>query len=65
MIKQGLANLRTFPKVAEAESAGALKLHGAFFGIEDASLKALDETRGVFVQIAATAHGAALAAPRF
>jgi carbonic anhydrase len=64
-IKQGVSNLRTFPRVAEAERAGRLKLHGAFFGVDDARLLALDEAQGGFVQIARAAHRAALAAPRF
>jgi len=64
-IKQGLANLRTFEKVAAAERAGSLTLHGAFFGIEDASLFALDESSGEFAQILPLAHRAALAGPRF
>jgi carbonic anhydrase len=64
-IKQGLANLRTFEKVAAAEKAGSLALHGSFFGIEDASLFALDEASGEFVQILPSAHRAALARPHF
>ncbi len=65
LIKQGLANLRTFEKVVTAERAGRLALHGAFFRIEDASLFALDELNGVFAQVAPLAHRAALAHPRF
>jgi len=64
-VRQGLTNLRSFPKVLAAERAGTLKLHGAFFGVGDARLLALDEASGVFVQIAPKAHAAALAAPRF
>ena len=64
-VKQGLINLRTFDKVAAAEKAGSLRLHGTFFGIEDASLFALDESSGDFVQILASAHRTALARPEF
>jgi carbonic anhydrase len=64
-VKQGLANLRTFEKVVAAERAGSLALHGAFFRIEDASLFALDESSGEFVQILPSEHRAALACPRF
>jgi carbonic anhydrase len=64
-IKQGLTNLRTFEKVVAAERAGTLALHGAFFSIEDASLFALDESKGEFVQILSSTHRAALARSRF
>lgn len=64
-IRRGLANLRTFEKVAAAERAGRLALHGAYFSIEDASLFALDESSGDFVQIIPSSHRAALARPRF
>ena len=64
-IKQGLTNLRSFEKVAAVERAGTLALHGAFFRIEDASLFALDESRGEFVQVLSSAHRAALARSRF
>jgi carbonic anhydrase len=47
-IKVSLANLRTFPFIAEREAAGALKLHGAWFAIDDGRLHLLDEARGVF-----------------
>ena len=65
LIKQGLTNLRSFEKVAAAERAGSLAIHGAFFSIEDASLFALDELRGEFVQMLSSAHRAALARSRF
>jgi carbonic anhydrase len=64
-VKQGLRNLRTFPKVAALERVEALKLHGAFFEIEDARLLALDEAGDEFVQIAAPAHEATIAQARF
>ncbi len=47
-IKVSLANLRSFPFLAEREAAGALKLHGAWFAIADGALHILDEASGVF-----------------
>jgi carbonic anhydrase len=47
-VKVSLANLRSFPFVAEAEAAGRLKLRGAWFGIREGELKLLDETSGTF-----------------
>ena len=34
-VKVSLANLRTFPWIAEREQAGKLKLHGAHFSIAE------------------------------
>lgn len=47
-VKVSLANLRSFPFVAEAEAAGRLKLHGAWFAIRDGKLRLLDEAGGSF-----------------
>ncbi len=47
-IKISLANLRSFPYIAQREAAGMLKLHGVLFGIERGELEVLDETTGVF-----------------
>ena len=47
-VKVSLANLRTFPWIAERERAGTLKLHGAHFSIADGQLDVLDEAEGVF-----------------
>jgi carbonic anhydrase len=47
-VKVSLANLRSFPFIAEREKEGLLKLHGAYFGIADGQLQVLDEARGVF-----------------
>jgi carbonic anhydrase len=47
-VKVSLANLRTFPFVAEAEAAGRLRLRGAWFGIREGQLRLLDETSGTF-----------------
>src|SRR5215212_581202 len=42
-VKVSLANLRTFPWIAERERAGKLKLHGAHFAIAEGRLYVLDE----------------------
>jgi carbonic anhydrase len=47
-VRISLANLRTFPWVAEREQAGTLKLHGAFFAISDGVLHLLNEASGEF-----------------
>jgi carbonic anhydrase len=64
-IIQGLANLRTFPSIATLEKRGMLSLHGAYFGILEGKLMALDEATGQFATISAEAHAIALAEPRF
>lgn len=48
-IKVSLANLRTFPFIAEREAAGQIRLHGAWFAIHDGRLHILDEATGEFV----------------
>jgi carbonic anhydrase len=47
-VKVSLANLRTFPWIAERESAGSLKLHGAHFSISEGRLYVLDEAEENF-----------------
>ena len=47
-IRQSLANLRSFPFVAEREKAGGLKLLGCHFSIRDGELWLLDEAEDVF-----------------
>ncbi len=47
-IRVSLANLRTYPYVAEEEAAGRLKLHGAWFAIAEGELLVLDEKTGEF-----------------
>jgi carbonic anhydrase len=47
-IKVSLGNLRSFPFIAEREAAGRLKLHGAWFAIDDGVLHILDEASGEF-----------------
>jgi len=61
-VKQSLDNLRGNPRLAALERAGELRLHGAFFDIEDARLLALDEARGEFVQVGVDRHRSALRA---
>jgi len=47
-VKVSLANLRTFPWIAERERAGNLKLHGSHFSIAEGRLYVLDEAEGDF-----------------
>lgn len=47
-IRQSLANLRTFPYIAQKEAAGSLKLHGCHFTIGKGELYVLDEESGQF-----------------
>jgi carbonic anhydrase len=47
-VKLSLANLRTFPFVAEREKDGRLKLHGAHFSIAEGRLCVLDEAEECF-----------------
>jgi carbonic anhydrase len=47
-VKVSLANLRTFPWIADREQAGRLTLHGAHFSIAEGRLYVLDEAEGDF-----------------
>ena len=47
-IRQSLANLRSFPFVAQRETAASLKLLGCHFSISDGELWLLDETEDRF-----------------
>ena len=47
-VKVSLANLRTFPWIAERERQRTLALHGAHFSIAEGRLYALDEAEGEF-----------------
>jgi carbonic anhydrase len=47
-VKVSLANLRTFPWIAEREQAGELRLHGAHFSIAEGRLYILDEAEVIF-----------------
>ena len=47
-VRVSLANLRTFPFVAEREKAGKLTLHGTHFSIAEGKLYLLDEAEATF-----------------
>jgi carbonic anhydrase len=47
-VKASVANLRTFPWIAERENDGRLKLHGAHFSIAEGRLSLFDEAEGSF-----------------
>jgi carbonic anhydrase len=47
-VKLSLANLRTFPWIADREQAGKLRLHGAHFSIGEGRLYVLDEAEESF-----------------
>jgi len=47
-IRHSLANLRTFPCVAELERRGRLALHAAWFDISTGALEVLDQASGTF-----------------
>ena len=47
-VKVSLANLRTFPWIAEREARGTLKLHGAHFAVSEGRLYVLDEAEENF-----------------
>ena len=47
-VRVSLANLRTFPWVAEREADGRLSLHGCHFSIADGKLYVLDEAEDSF-----------------
>jgi carbonic anhydrase len=49
-VRVSLANLRSFPQVSERETGGRLRLHGAYFAIEDGRLHILDEQSGTFAE---------------
>lgn len=50
-IINGIANLRTYPWVKEGEAAGKLTLHGAYFGVANGAMSALDQSTGQFVPV--------------
>jgi carbonic anhydrase len=47
-VKVSLANLRTFPWIAERERSGRLQLHGGHFSIAEGRLYLLDEAENIF-----------------
>jgi carbonic anhydrase len=64
-IKLGLQNLRSFPWIRTLERRLFLHLHGAYFGVMDGRLLALDESKDAFVPVAGLTHAAALEGARF
>lgn len=64
-IKQGLRNLRSFPMIRQLEQRRRLHLHGAYFGVMDGRLLALDQTTDAFAPVAARSHAAAFKEARF
>lgn len=50
-IRHSIANLETFPFVAEAVRSGALQLHGAWFDISTGELMSLDRESGAFDRV--------------
>ena len=51
VVRMSLANLRTFPWIAEREKKGELALHGWYFDIGPSRLMVLDETTGSFSEM--------------
>ncbi len=51
-VRLSLANLRTFPFIAERVAGGKLGLQGAHFGITDGVLRVLDHATGHFEPVA-------------
>ena len=49
-IRNSIANLRTFPYVAELEAEGKLAVHGAWFDISTGELWVMDSESGDFVR---------------
>ena len=64
-IRQSIANLRSFPCVKTLEEKGRLSIHGAYFGVADGRLLALDEARGTFDPVAEDSWRTAFSTPRF
>lgn len=50
-VRVSLANLRSFPWIAEREQGGPLKLHGGHFSIAEGRLYLLDEAEGEFAPV--------------
>jgi carbonic anhydrase len=47
-VRVGIENLRTFPCIQAREAAGTVRLHGAYFALEDGVLHLLDPATGAF-----------------
>ncbi|QMW23418.1 carbonic anhydrase [Sandaracinobacteroides saxicola] len=56
-VRLSLANLRSYPFVTAAETAGELKLQGAIFDIADGSLRVLDPATDRFETVPVTLPG--------
>lgn len=56
-IIQGLDNLRTYPWIKAKEEAGEISLHGAYFGVANGYMTALDRTTGRFQPVAPPTRG--------
>jgi carbonic anhydrase len=64
-IANSLENLMTFPRIARRIESGALKTHGAYFGVATGELSVLDRESGQFRPVAAEQHAKAFRDPRF
>ncbi len=64
-VRHSIANLRTFPCIRTLEEKGRLAIHGAYFGVADGKLLALNEETGAFEAVAEDAWRSAFAEPRF
>lgn len=47
-VRVSIANLRTFPCIPPRETAGKLRIHGAYFAIDDGVLHLMDPATGAF-----------------
>jgi carbonic anhydrase len=47
-VRVGLENLRTFPCIQQREAEGSIRLHGAWFALDDGVLHVLDQESGEF-----------------
>jgi carbonic anhydrase len=54
-ITVSLANLMTFPYIADAVARGALTLHGAYFDVENGRVYARDGAGDAYVDIVGAA----------
>ena len=50
-VRISLANLRSFPWIAEPVAQGRLRLHGCYFDIDGGELQVLDEATGEFLPV--------------
>jgi carbonic anhydrase len=64
-VENSLANLKTFPRLAELAERGDIALHGAYFGVATGDLSVRDPATGVFTRVAADEHARVFATPRF